>query len=420
MLLTASALVLAFGACSSDEETEITSKEETSSLDGAWKAVSEKKTQTDKDGNQTVLWEEACDDNVEISVIIFNTSAKKIIKASIDNEKNSPTWYVSDPKKYVFEEGSGLFYYDGESFRVTEISKNSLTIEKLYEVDDGISKSHFTAYTRIDDPEALIGKPIDFGESNQDVQDMSVVSKNLKENRLLLAWWTSGTINIAFALFPDGTCIIDGANKVFDWSYDADTKLLAITNGMVFTIKSLSADMLVAEYSSGSALSTYTWTPHNYTKDAVSAVNLDMEMFMNGKWKRKDGSILTINDNNFTFTSADGISISGIWYESVFKWKYQTNSDSYAKKYDAAPMPVMCWSYNGENHYYGNQVFEYRYKNSTTPEIEDNYTIMYCCGSKMEIPSEWIETTSAQWNYRVYAYYVREDGVLSGDYTFVE
>lgn len=419
LVLLASTLTLCLNGCSSNEnEDEIVNNGVTaqnSTLDGAWRAVSRKKAQT-IDGHQSIIWEETFNgDEEEIILRVFKTSTKKIIRASLDRSKSNPQWYISAPYNWVYDSDTGIYYVGSSTYRIINITNSSLTIESFEEVN-GITKSSFTTYNRINNLEELIGQPLDWEDG--DPQDMSIIQKNIKENRFLLAQWTSGTTSIAFSLYADGTCKVKETE--YKWSYDSSSKILALTNGMTFTIKSLTSDMLVAEYSSGTGNNTYTWIP--------SCINYEIEnvsLFFNGKWKRTDGSVLTINDNNFSFVSSSGINISGVWRESMFKWKYEfkkENGDG-----DANPLPILCWNYNGVDHYYGKDRYTYdkwhwdiMYEiNPKLWKISESIAMFDCSGPKLIFPQEW--TTNGTTNRAGYSCgYTIKDGELTGEYTYME
>lgn len=323
LLLTA----ISFIGCSKDSDEIDLSGKDIERLDGGWKLVREKKVATDISGNETIMWDEIYDydDEDEFDDMIINTSLKKVIHNG------------AKPEQYIYDEVNGIFTVISnnssgsfDQYRVLLLSKDSLKTERFYKLAHSAdSNSIYRTYTRISNVEELYGQTIDWGEP--DPNDVTVVQQNIKNYRYMLAKWTNDINNCPnFSLYSDGT------SDYGQWSYSPESGILAFTNGMTFTVKSWTEDMLIAEYSSGSG--TYTWGPTYYDQ-----TNMDFENYLcQGKWRRnRDGSILTINGTNFTFEDATNNNIITGVYACNFNVQWNYSYPSY---------PCECWIYNGEQH----------------------------------------------------------------------
>ena len=276
-----------------------------------------KKVATDISGNETIIWDEIFNYDHEFADIIINTSLKKVVNGG------------GKPEPYIYDEVNDIFYVISSSgsidqYRVLSLSKDSLKTEHFYILQND-SVSLYSTYTR----KEQYGQTIDWGEP--DSKDIAIVQQNIKNYRYMLAKWTNDINNCPnFSLYSDGT------SDYGQWSYSPESGILAFTNGMTFTVKSWTEDMLIAEYSSGSG--TYTWGPTYYDQ-----TNMDFENYLcQGKWRRnRDGSILTINGTNFSFEDATNNNIITGVYACNFNIQWSVVSDSY---------PCEFWIYNGERH----------------------------------------------------------------------
>ena len=215
-----------------------------------------------------------------------------------------------------------------------------------------------------------MGKKIDFGDKDVESEEMKQVLQNIKENRMLLAYWYNEIEDCPnFVLYSDGT-----TDKYGKWTYDRSNNILSFTSGMTLMITSLTNNMMVAKLASVNGSPTYTWTPRR----DFNYIDPNSDLLLYGTWRRDDGSLLVLDENRFEFKPANsGVSMQGKYYNAVLSYgryynknveKVDTTSSYYDGYLYREGFPILavgmneesfndltCWEYNGEKHYYESQ-----------------------------------------------------------------
>lgn len=365
-MLFMAALSINFVACSSDDDLSL-SDEHQSALDGAWQLTHYKSEWhwTDGDG------EGSKEDDRDNEMIIFKSSTQKVITAGYDPEKSDKSWSVSSPKTYTYDSAKNTLYLgNGRSYVVSSVSKSKLVLRKEDVEDENNYRYDIYTYKKVTDPEAVLGKKIDFGDKDVESEEMKQVLQNIKENRMLLAYWYNEIEDCPnFVLYSDGT-----TDKYGKWTYDRSNNILSFTSGMTLMITSLTNNMMVAKLASVNGSPTYTWTP----RMDFDYIDPNSDLLLYGTWRRDDGSLLVLDENRFEFKPANsGVSMQGKYYNAVLSFgkyynenveKVETTSSYYDGYLYREGSPILavgmnegsfndltCWEYNGEKHYYESQ-----------------------------------------------------------------
>lgn len=311
--LLVAAMSFSFVACSSDDD-EIT-EGGPSLLDGAWRLTRYQSEWhwTDGDG------EGSKDEERNNEVIIFKTSTQKVITAGYDPDKSDKSWNIHNPITYTYDSTTNTINFsNGRSYVILSVSQNKLVLRKEDVESEKDYRYDTYTYKKVTDPETLLGAKIDFGDKENDPEEMKVVQRNIKENRMLLAYWNNSIDKCPhFYLYSDGTCSYNGNSG--NWNYDKESKLLSFSTGATMHIISLSQGQLIAEVLSDTNKPTYTW-------NANPLDNRDIEL-LQGSWKRSDGSTLTFSSSN-TFDNST-YSSTPFKFNSTYSSSFEGELDSY-------------------------------------------------------------------------------------------
>ena len=196
---------------------------------------------------------------------------------------------------------------------------------------------------------ALIASSLSFSSCSKDEEDsnrsevenspIGNTTEKIKNRELFGYWDCEYTTDCPdFYLYSDGTGTIsifknyensnDGRWMGTDitWSYDTGDKVLTLSDGHKFSIKSLTSKTLSAEWKNGSELRSDTWTRQLYSW----VIDPSWEKLIVGTWKEGYQTI-TFNNGRFTYKFQDAsqtVSFSGRYYtESNGTLTIQLESD---------------------------------------------------------------------------------------------
>lgn len=298
-MLFMAAMSICFIACSSDDDDLKVSDEDQSALDGAWQLTHYQAEWHWTNGDGEGVEDEERDNEV----IIFKTSTHKVITAGYDPDKSDRSWNVHNPISYSYDSTTNtISFSNGRSYAIISVSKKQLILRKENVESEKDYRYDTYTYKKVTAPETLLGTKIDFGDEEIDSEEMKVVQRNIKENRMLLAYWNNSIDKCPhFYLYSDGTCSYNGNSG--NWNYDKESKILSFSTGATMHIISLSQGQLIAEVLSDTNKPTYTW-------NANPLDNRDIEL-LQGSWKRSDGSTLTFSGTTFKFNSTYSSSFEG-------------------------------------------------------------------------------------------------------------
>lgn len=153
------------------------------------------------------------------------------------------------------------------------------------------------------------------------------------ENRSLLGHWVcSGLTNYVpyFKLYSDGTCVVTDVYASYDpevegtWSYDAGTRVLAITSpgsvSYAFTIKLLTSRMMSAEWTTRKGVTRNdTWNV-----EPPEEVDPAWQKLAAGQWRADNGNTLTLAGGKFSL----------VWHDASDTEKTITITGTYKKSGD--------------------------------------------------------------------------------------
>lgn len=167
---------------------------------------------------------------------------------------------------------------------------------------------------------------ISCGDDEESSEAIGNTSSVISEKRLLSNHWTSGSKAPNFTLYSNGKCTAENiywsyrAEFDSEWTYDTDTKVLAIGNVYALSIKLLSAKMLSAEWADSKGTRTDSWTVADPEK-----IDDNWQSFIVGTWKADNGNELKINNGKFSLLIVDA---SDTQKNVTVTGTYQRNGDS--------------------------------------------------------------------------------------------
>ena len=335
-MLFMAAMSICFIACSSDDDDLKVSDEDQSALDGAWQLTHYQAEWHWTDGDGEGVEDEERDNEV----IIFKTSTQKVITAGYDPDKSDKSWNIHNPITYTYDSTTNTINFsNGRSYVILSVSQNKLVLRKEDVESEKDYRYDTYTYKKVTDPETLLGAKIDFGDKDNDPEEMKTVQQNIKENRMLLAFWDNSIDKCPhFYLYSDGTCSYNGNSGT--WNYDKEYKILSFSTGATMHIISLSQGQLIAEVLSDSNKPTYTWNAHPLDKRDIN--------LLQGSWRRSDGSTLTFSCDGST------LSISRLLeYKGGINFKFKsTYSSSFEGSLDFVADTFFSFEYNNDIHLY--------------------------------------------------------------------
>ncbi len=310
-------------------------------LKGAWQLTNDKRIERKNDGTERVMWDESASDYI----LIFSAEQEKFVYAHQDHEDRTGKWSTR-VLSYTYIDGKNSFRdSEGNLWRIVSTGSNELVLENSYTEFTDYIRFHIRTYKKLDNPEEIVGD-IDWGTQPK-------VDKECIKHRSLLGYWNHNdyyTDCTVLFFKSDGSYVslrVNAGSKHSGWergtwTYDADSKIIATSQGVTLIIKLLQDGMLTAECqtlgtsesstSNKTFMATWALTNGLTTNDVLNEFMIDPNIatLILGTWNSDDGKSLTFKQNHkFSFSELP----SGNKYSGVFSLVQKEENNRWGREY---------------------------------------------------------------------------------------